>query len=456
MRIAQTVQFAGVFMRGPTSLPSVKSVVTGENINGVVQLGYDTVSNLIGYTPVNKAGDTMTGSLSLGSNALTAGAATFSGGVNLPAGSTLTVWERVTSNNGFCSPAISPGFWADTNGVALKSAAYVAWSSTDAGNTGGIDVKIVRNSAGQFDVRADNGLRLRTLNDGNWSTLNAGHANFNGHVLPTTTATYDLGSSGNKWNNLWLNNVARAANGTATAPTWTFVNANDTGPWLVSTTVGSRAYAISTDGAEAVRFGGSGVSRAATFAGNIEVPSGKYLGFSGGSQIYTNVDAIYIKKSNGSTDADFFAGASTFIGVVDSRGYQWRNSGGTIGGLMNSPSWDTSYVSLQNRNITESASNSAINQSSAGATIVNAAAGQFLSLKIGNQTKLAIDPTTSEAAFVGNITPQKGITIRSGSADPTISDLDAGTSSVWKNTTNGEIRTWVNDGGIMRKSAALT
>lgn len=57
--------------------------------------------------------------------------------------------------------------------------------------------------------------------------------------------------------------------------------------------------------------------------------------------------------------------------------------------------------------------------------------------------------------LTGNVTA-KGTAIRSGSADPTISDLDAGTSSVWKNTTSGEIRTWVNDGGVMKSSAAFT
>ncbi len=43
-----------------------------------------------------------------------------------------------------------------------------------------------------------------------------------------------------------------------------------------------------------------------------------------------------------------------------------------------------------------------------------------------------------------------------GSADPTVSDLESGFSTIWKNTTSGEVRHWVNDGGTMMKSAAYT
>lgn len=44
----------------------------------------------------------------------------------------------------------------------------------------------------------------------------------------------------------------------------------------------------------------------------------------------------------------------------------------------------------------------------------------------------------------------------SGNSDPTTSEIEAGKAIVWKNNTNGEIRLWVNDGGTMKKSAALT
>lgn len=46
--------------------------------------------------------------------------------------------------------------------------------------------------------------------------------------------------------------------------------------------------------------------------------------------------------------------------------------------------------------------------------------------------------------------------IKSGAADPTISDIGTSVGSWWKNTTSGEIRYWYNDASTMKKSAALT
>lgn len=52
--------------------------------------------------------------------------------------------------------------------------------------------------------------------------------------------------------------------------------------------------------------------------------------------------------------------------------------------------------------------------------------------------------------------PWHGNAFRSGATDPTTSDLDDGYGTTWKNTTSSEIRDWVNDGGVMKKSAAYT
>ena len=35
-------------------------------------------------------------------------------------------------------------------------------------------------------------------------------------------------------------------------------------------------------------------------------------------------------------------------------------------------------------------------------------------------------------------------------ADPGTANVPEGTWSVWKNTTSGQVRVWVNDGGVMR------
>lgn len=46
--------------------------------------------------------------------------------------------------------------------------------------------------------------------------------------------------------------------------------------------------------------------------------------------------------------------------------------------------------------------------------------------------------------------------IASGAIDPTTSDYASGTGGWWKNTGANEIRFWYNDGGVMKKSGALT
>lgn len=38
----------------------------------------------------------------------------------------------------------------------------------------------------------------------------------------------------------------------------------------------------------------------------------------------------------------------------------------------------------------------------------------------------------------------------SQSTDPGVAGVPTGTWSVWKNTTSGNVRLWVNDGGVMK------
>ncbi len=47
-------------------------------------------------------------------------------------------------------------------------------------------------------------------------------------------------------------------------------------------------------------------------------------------------------------------------------------------------------------------------------------------------------------------------TIASGTGDPTATEFPSGKGGWWKNTTLNETRFWFNDGGTLRKSAALT
>lgn len=47
------------------------------------------------------------------------------------------------------------------------------------------------------------------------------------------------------------------------------------------------------------------------------------------------------------------------------------------------------------------------------------------------------------------------LTMTSQSADPSTSDITAGTAKLYKNTTSGTVKLWVNDGGTM-KSVTLS
>lgn len=41
--------------------------------------------------------------------------------------------------------------------------------------------------------------------------------------------------------------------------------------------------------------------------------------------------------------------------------------------------------------------------------------------------------------------------LKSKSADPDTNDVPANTFHVWKNTSNGNVYMWVNDGGVLKK-----
>ena len=71
-----------------------------------------------------------------------------------------------------------------------------------------------------------------------------------------------------------------------------------------------------------------------------------------------------------------------------------------------------------------------------------------------------LDPTGITAGNTRTLTipDQSGSIVLSGSgaSDPTTSNVQAGTSMVWHNTTSGEVRIWRNVSGTMFKSAAFT
>lgn len=72
------------------------------------------------------------------------------------------------------------------------------------------------------------------------------------------------------------------------------------------------------------------------------------------------------------------------------------------------------------------------------------------------ETRSSANALEFDVAPGGNVSTIAGYKFRSGSADPTNTDITDGFGSWWRNTTAGEVRYWVNVAGTMLKSAALT
>ncbi len=86
-------------------------------------------------------------------------------------------------------------------------------------------------------------------------------------------------------------------------------------------------------------------------------------------------------------------------------------SSGTVRGIVGPPTWDNSYISFQNGTLAESAANSALNQSSGGVTILNAASGQPIYLRTGNSDRVTVNAT---GLGIGDTSPAAALTVGSG------------------------------------------
>jgi hypothetical protein len=217
----------------------------------------------------------------------------------------------------------SSGVWA------LASGGGINFSST-ANYNGVADIRAVRNAAGQLDVRADSGLRVRNLANSADAALTAGAGTFGSTVEVlgtsqrlsvyntfTNVSNYERFSIAGTAGIGWTVGIEQAGTGSTNrsitinagsaglylsqngsqqlrivggvlqsavsggyeidcgvnAPIYHFRDAVNSGMHLGSTTSGSRSVVMHTDGAAALTLGGSGTGRQATFAGGLTIGS---------------------------------------------------------------------------------------------------------------------------------------------------------------------------------------
>ncbi|HET8689178.1 MAG TPA: hypothetical protein VFM18_21410 [Methanosarcina sp.] len=119
----------------------------------------------------------------------------------------------------------------------------------------------------------------------------------------------------------------------------------------------------------------------------------------------------------------------------------------------NSPFWNDWYNKLRSLVNNIGTSIQWVNLNFAGSKIEDIASRQHNKLQSiqGGATAEYNHLSNNEYARVQNSI----LVVTSAAADPTTTDIAAGTARIYKNTTSGTVKLWTNDGGTM-KSVALT
>jgi len=502
-----------------------------------VVLDFDSITTALGYVPVNKAGDTGIGSLSLIGNlackpASTAGVGLIVTGLSSQTGN-LQEW-RNSSNTilGSFDPNgkfnVSNEIRADNSVNAeyllrLGSLGAVSWSTGNTWlSTTVDDLKLVRNSAGLLHVRGDNGAEFKNLANSAYTPIRVSALNIG--AGQEGCSIYTSGLTGYTAIATYLNEAIKIKNSDAASADSLALQRNTTitGTTTVGGTTGLVKLNNSTSGAvwqlraeygdlniepasgttngvairassgysivqnvagsniATVNASGLSVTGSGTFSSSITSNSGNIT--TNGSVIPVNPVSALGSPSNAWQHlyqrGDYLNYNNSYSGTTNyERGYQRWNSNVYEIGTENGGTGvarDLKLIRGGTTALTIGASSAATfpgdvttNRLWCGDLRGPSGGDIFVNSRFVFVTGVASDtlPTIDNAYYLGSSGKRwKGLSVgghvtqgwQSSASDPTTSDIPSGSSRMWKNTTTGEIRTWANDGGVMKKSAALT
>jgi antitoxin component of MazEF toxin-antitoxin module len=162
---------------------------------------------------------------------------------------------------------------------------------------------------------------------------------------------------------------------------------------LIGAPAGDPSYISLQNGALANSFVNSAINQNLTGFTTVNAAPGQQLALRIG-----NGDAILIDSSK-----RVGIGTAAPSSALDVNGVITVRNSGAIRGLIGAVAGDPNYISLQNGALADSFANSAINQNTSGFTVVNAAPGQQLALRIGNDEAIRID--SSKRVGIGTTSP---------------------------------------------------
>lgn len=210
-----------------------------------------------------------------------------------------------------------------------------------------------------------------------------------------------------------------------------------------------------------VQIGGSGGPRLNNSSGTVQFRNSADSAFAIAhvSQLRAGVNAgtEYTIEADGYISTKVSTGIAVGFSAKNSLS-QWSSqvsTGGDWEVMQYAPSifrrlWVTQVGEVYTQNQITTAS--AVGNQSMRIRAIASQTGNLLQFLDVNGIEIGRVTTTANMQLSGHITSA----FQSLSADPTTLDISSGMSRLVKNTTSGEIRHWVNDGGTMKKSAAFT